>query len=269
MTTPTRTLIATVAGTLLATLAVGQSLDARIAAVRDGTVRLTFAARPGVMGNGRDIVQWDCERGNCRHQVNRRSSDIADVDWGSACDSGPVRLTLETRHGEVSDLRVAVGGQWVPRSDVTDLGSVPAAEGARYLLELARRISSRLGGRAIFAATLADSVVVWPDLLRLARDGGVTTETRRQAVFWVSQAAGSAATKGLDDLVGEDTVDREVREQAVFALSQRPREEGVPALIRLARTHRDPEIRRRAIFWLGQSNAPRALALFEELLTGP
>jgi HEAT repeat protein len=64
-------------------------------------------------------------------------------------------------------------------------------------------------------------------------------------------------------------VDREVREQAVFALSQRPRDEGVPALIRIAKTHNDPEIRRRAIFWLGQSNDPRALALFEELLTRP
>ena len=29
----------------------------------------------------------------------------------------------------------------------------------------------------------------------------------------------------------------------------------------------DPEIRRKALFWLGQSEDPRALALFEELLT--
>jgi HEAT repeat protein len=52
----------------------------------------------------------------------------------------------------------------------------------------------------------------------------------------------------------------------VFALSQRPQSEGVPILIRLARTDRDPEIRRDALFWLGQSNDPRALDLFEELL---
>ncbi len=55
----------------------------------------------------------------------------------------------------------------------------------------------------------------------------------------------------------------------MFALSQRPRDEGVPVLIRIARSHRDPKIRRRAIFWLGQSEDPRALALFEELLTRP
>ena len=57
------------------------------------------------------------------------------------------------------------------------------------------------------------------------------------------------------------------REQAVFALSQRPRDEGVPALISVARTNKDPEIRKKALFWLGQSHDPRALDLFEELLT--
>ena len=63
--------------------------------------------------------------------------------------------------------------------------------------------------------------------------------------------------------------DRDVREQAVFALSQRPHDEGVPALIRIAREKADPELRKKAIFWLGQSDDPRALALFEELLTKP
>jgi HEAT repeat protein len=53
----------------------------------------------------------------------------------------------------------------------------------------------------------------------------------------------------------------------VFALSQRPREEGIPALIAVAKTNRDPEIRRKALFWLGQSEDPRALDLFEQLLT--
>jgi HEAT repeat protein len=69
--------------------------------------------------------------------------------------------------------------------------------------------------------------------------------------------------------VDDGDVDREVKEQAVFALSQQPHAEGVPALIRIARTHRDREVRRKALFWLGQSDDPRALALFEELLTKP
>ena len=92
---------------------------------------------------------------------------------------------------------------------------------------------------------------------------------RNQAVFWLSQAAGDAAVKDLRDLVDDDTVDRDVREHAVFALSQEPHDVGVPALIQIARTNKDPGVRRKAIFWLGQSNDPRALSLFEEILTKP
>ena len=86
-------------------------------------------------------------------------------------------------------------------------------------------------------------------------------------MFWLGQAAGDAATAGLNNIVLDNSVDREVREQAVFALSQRPSDEGVPALISVARTNKDPELRKKALFWLGQSHDPRALDLFEELLT--
>ena len=52
-------------------------------------------------------------------------------------------------------------------------------------------------------------------------------------------------------------------------LSQRPEARGVPVLIRVATTNRDREIRKKAMFWLGQSDDPRALALFEDILTRP
>ena len=43
----------------------------------------------------------------------------------------------------------------------------------------------------------------------------------------------------------------------------------MPALIRIAKSHRSPEVRKNAMFWLGQTNDPRAVALFEEILTKP
>ena len=124
-----------------------------------------------------------------------------------------------------------------------------------------------MGEKAILPATLADSANIWPDLIRIARNPDVPRSTRTQSVFWLGQAAGDVATANLKDIVVDNSVDREVRESAVFALSQRPREEGVPALIAVARSNKDPEIRKKALFWLGQSNDPRALDLFEELLT--
>src|SRR5262249_20311322 len=103
----------------------------------------------------------------------------------------------------------------------------------------------------------------------IAKADNVTRKTRRSAVFWLGQAAGDAATRGLNDLVNDGDADHEVRESAVFALSQRPHDEGVPALIRIAKENKDPDLRRKAIFWLGQPAAPRALSLFEELLPKP
>lgn len=259
---------------LLAAPASAQTLEQRVARAPDGIVRFSYAARPGVYGNGRNIISWDCQGSRCRSQhVEGNVSDADHDDWASACDSGPVRIALTVRGGAVTDIKSYVGGAWRAGASGTDLGIVGAREASTYLLRVAAdsRTAGRAAERAIFPAMLADSVAptVWRDLLRLARDADVARKVRRSAVFWVGQAAGDAATRGLTDLVDEPNADREVREQAVFALSQRPRDEGVPALIRIARENPDPELRRKAIFWLGQSEDPRALALFEELLTRP
>ena len=245
-----------------------QSLERRVANAPDGSVRFSYAAKPGVYGNGHNRISWDCRDGNCRHnQMHDYDSDHD--DWDTPCDSGPVRVALTKRAGRVSDLRLYVGGAWRPNSAATDLGVIGTKEATSYLLELARRDESRAAERAIFAAILADSVTVWPDLLKIAKQADVSRKVRRSAVFWLGQAAEDAATRGLTDLVDDNGADREVRETAVFALSQRPRDEGVPALIKIARQNPDPELRRKAIFWLGQSEDPRALSLFEELLTRP
>ena len=63
-----------------------------------------------------------------------------------------------------------------------------------------------------------------------------------------------------------DDPDTEVKKRAVFALSLMPKDEGVPRLIEVARTQKNPEVRRQAFFWLGQSHDPRALAFIEQVL---
>jgi HEAT repeat protein len=244
-----------------------QALERLVTGAPDGSVRFSFAAKPGVYGNGRNMISWDCDKGNCHNQVDGNWNDRE--DWDAPCDSGPVRVALTKSGGRITDLRVYVGGEWRTSTSATDLGTVGAKDAASYLLALAIRDESRASEKAIFPAVLADSVTIWPDLLKVAKADNVSRKVRRSAVFWLGQAAGDAATRGLSDLVDDGNADREVRETAVFALSQRPREEGVPALIRIARENKDPDLRRKAIFWLGQSDDPRALSLFEELLTRP
>jgi hypothetical protein len=244
-------------------------LERRIAGAPDGVVHLSFGARPGVCGDGRGSVSMDCDDGNCgRYTVSYGNRDRSEVEYD--CDPGPVRVSLRVSGGHVTSLRTYVGGRWRTATDgVTDLGTVGAREAATYFLALASKDSGSSAEHAIFPVILADSVSVWPDLLRIARNARISRRTRRQAVFWLGQAAGEAATKGLTELVDDRATDRDVREQAVFALSQRPHDEGVPALIRIARENPDPELRKKALFWLGQSDDPRVLALFEELLTKP
>jgi hypothetical protein len=235
--------------------AAAQSVAQQVRSAGDGTVRLSFAARPGV-----------CSRGPGSITILDRDED--GDEWEGDCERGPVRVSLRMAGGRVTSSDTYVGGRWRQgHGKVTDLGLVPVQEAADLLLALAPEAGDDDdGGELVMAATLADSVVVWPQLLRMARDTRIREETRRQAVFWLSQAAGDAATKGLDSVAADTGGDIEIRKHAVFALSQRPSTEGVPVLIRIARTNRHPELRKTALFWLGQSEDPRALTLFEELL---
>ena len=257
---------AAVAATLAATAAQAQSIADRVARVSDGTVRMSFSLVPGICGNGRSVWRRNGRGRTTWGDDMWRVSD--DVVWDDACNSGPGRLVVERRRGEITDLRFYVGGRWRPASsNVMDLGTVPAPDAANYLLSVAQTERGSMGEKAIFPVTLVDSADVWPSLIKLARNENLPRATRTQSVFWVGQAAGEAATRGLSDIADDNAVDREVREQAVFALSQRPRDQGIPALIAIARTNKDPEIRKKAMFWLGQSGDPRALDLFEEILT--
>ncbi len=229
-----------------------QSIEDQVASVRDGQVRMSYTAKEGVCGNGRNISM-------------SRSTD----DWESGCEHGPVRVALDIERGRVVEVDTYVGGRWRERSGVTDLGEVPAQEAAEYLLSLAATLDNEAGEDAIFPAMIADDVVVWPAILDIAKDESRPSDIRKSATFWLSQAAGNAAIEGLEELAEDEDGDFDVRKSAVFALSQLDDDEGVPSLIRVARTSPDPRIRKNAIFWLGQSEDPRVIALFEELLTTP
>jgi hypothetical protein len=228
-----------------------QSVASRVSAAPDGRVHMSYAARSGVCGNGRNIQTFSSNN-----------------EWMSDCEPGPVRVSIEKRGGAVVRVRTYVGGRWRPEMEsVTNLGTLPAADAAHYLLDLARHADGHVGSDAILGAALADSVTVWPDLLDIARSRAVGNPTRKSAVFWLGQAAGEAAVAGLTGLVADTSQDEAVKESAIFALSQLHNGAGVDPLINIARTSKDPRLRKKAIFWLGQSDDPRALALFEELLT--
>jgi hypothetical protein len=226
----------------------GQALEQRVASAGTGTVHLSFAARPGVCASG---------VGTGFHHSSE--------EWEHDCGPKEVRVALQVVDRRVVRVRTYVGGRWREGVAATDLGRFRPGEAAAYFLRLAER-EVEIEGDPVLPAALADSVSIWPSLLKLARAATLNQETRRTAVFWLGQAAGAVVAQALDSIVGDPRGDREVRKHAVFALSQRDRSEAVPALIRIARTNPDPELRKTALFWLGESEDPRALDLFEEIL---
>ncbi len=236
----------------LVTTATAQDLSRRVAAVRNGVVRLSFATQEGVCGNGDNI------------SVHRKGRDM---DWASDCKAGPAMVQITKSEGQITKVKTHIGGRWLPRSDATDLGTVSPRDGAKLMLEIARSAGDAADD-AVFPATIADSVEVWPDLLALAKDPRAPQKARKSALFWVGQEAAEGVTRGLQQVAEDEREESEVRKSAVFALSQRPAAQGVPALIQTARTAKDPEIRKSAVFWLGQTNDPRAVTFFEEVLAG-
>jgi hypothetical protein len=243
----------------------GQEIAQRVSAVRNGTVELHFASRPGVCGNGDDGISV----GRTMH-VGRYSADDAGY-----CEAGPVRARLEVQDGVVRDIRTSVGQPRRRPSDrqVTDLGAVPATAAAAYFLQLARSATSHVSNLAIMPAVLADSTYPWRELLAVARDTATRSRsTRNDAALWLSRFASAKMSGHVNDLSAPDddeTVsdESEARTSAVFALSQLRNHEGVPPLLEVAQTNRDARVRRQALFWLGQSGDRRGLDLFERILS--
>jgi hypothetical protein len=243
-----RVLAAAGAMTLVAEVAAAQTLAERVAAA-PGDVRISYAAREGVCGNGQGWID---------------TSD--DGDWRADCEHGPVRLSLTKEGGRIVALRARIGGTWQPRDGVTDLGEVPAAEASAFLLDLAATAAPAVAEDAVMPAAIADTPDPWPRLLDLARNRSVASDVREQAAFWLGQSAAREATAGLAQIVDDDD-SIEVQKAAVFALSQRDEPERIDTLIGVARTHANREVVRSAFFWLAESEDPRAIDFFEDVLT--
>lgn len=236
----------------LASQASAQSIAGRVAATNDGTVRMAYDAREGLCGDGRN---W------------KYGASDENRDWESVCEPGPVRVSLRVVGGEVTRLRTYVGGRWRARPDAADLGMVPAADAAAYLMTLVQEDEGAVSRDALTAVSIAGGVTFWPDFLDIARDENRPRRLRKHALTLVTMEASRLLADEADPDEDDDP-DTRIREQAVFALSQRPSDESVPRLIDLTRHHPSAAIRRRALFWLGQSGDPRAIPVVEEVLRG-
>ncbi len=229
-----------------------QTLTERVDGAPDGRVRMSYEARE-------DICY---RRYDGSLSINSNPDGDEDEFW---CDNEPVRVELVKEAGQIVAVRIKTAGRWRSRDreSAADLGAVDSREAARYMLHLLPHLGSRNRSRAIDAAALALDADIWPDLVRVAQSDE-SRGVRRKAVFWLGQEA----RRLLIDRMGEDFDNsrRDDQKAAVFALSQLKAHRGAPALVKVARTHRDPYVRGAAIFWLAQGEPDRALEVIKEVL---
>ena len=256
MTATSRFLLAAAVFLLPPTAGRAQNLAQRVASAPDGAVQFTYAARPGVCGNGRSYYSINGSMGFGSVNDNVMRSE--------PCQPGPVRVVLGRAGKEIVDVNVYVGpAQSSPGA--ADLGTVPAREAADYLLSIAGKTDGRPGRDAIAPAMLADSAVVTPQLLAIARDQSRARETRSSAINWLSRAsderggvAPAQLAKALGDMARDENDNQQVRQSALRVLSRQENGEGIPALIEISRTTQDVWLGKQALSTLAQSGDPRA-----------
>jgi HEAT repeat protein len=239
----------------LLTPALQAQISSRVEGAPAGAVSFTYAARPGVCGNGRTWIMT----GNNSFTGSFTSTDMARTE---PCQNGPVRVVIDRAGREVISIQSYVGDGALPVA--ADLGKVGAQQAADYLLDVAAKTEGRVGRDAIFAATLADSANSVDKLIGIARNQALSRDTRRAALSYMTYAvpAGSPVpARAADAMVAiarDESDNQQVRQQALSVLGRLEHGAGIPALVDLSKQQGYTWLAKESIQALSRSGDPRA-----------
>jgi hypothetical protein len=262
----TAAFVGAVAGS--ATPATAQSLEQKIAQRGNGQVRMAFPARDGVCPGGRSYGGGITGGYYGGYYQGGMIVDSDGEEWDNGCKGETVLVAIAVKNGKPTSVRTYVGGKWKNSADtITDLGSVSGEQAARYLFALA---TDSLGDRygALYPATLASGVTLWPDILRVIEDDNKSKPVRKSAISWLGRSGGDKASAVLEKIVLDETEDKQVREVAINALSYRNSESAINTLIKYVKNGKDAHLRSIALTSLSRNKDPRVTALVEELVSG-
>ena len=147
------------------------------------------------------------------------------------------------------------------------VGQRRSPENAQFLRQLFGRTSSTAAREKIlFSLAQMKGFGNETFLLDQVANTKLPMDTRKQALFWAGQ--GSVITTPQLAAIYDKAAEAEMREQVIFVVAQRGHRDGaaLDKLIEIARSDKDRELRKKAIFWLGQSKDPRAAKLLQEMI---
>jgi HEAT repeat protein len=101
-------------------------------------------------------------------------------------------------------------------------------------------------------------------MLAVVQNTKQPVETRKKALFWAGQRRGIDINTLLALYPKLD--DQDLKEHFIFVLSERREAAATDKLIEIAKSDKDVEMRKKALFWLAQKNDPRAKQLLLEII---
>jgi HEAT repeat protein len=160
------------------------------------------------------------------------------------------------REGENGDLR---------EKAVFWLGQRRSTENTEFLRGLYSRLTNEdLKEKILFSLSQQRGAGNEQWLMNIAVNPKEDIELRKKALFWAGQTG--VATSELSSLYNR-MADTEMKEQMIFVFSQRQRDPAaMDRLFDIAKNDKDPELRKKAIFWLGQSRDPRVQQFLMDLI---
>ena len=159
----------------------------------------------------------------------------------------------------------ASGVEGVREQAIFWLGQEGSREDVEFLMDLFDDLeSSELKEKVIFSVSQASHSAGDEWLMDVAHNEDESVDLRKNALFWAGQE-GNVDASELRTLY-EDTHDFELREHAIFVLSQFDGSEATTLLIDIAKNEANTDLRDKALFWLGESNDPRAASFLAELI---
>ena len=144
------------------------------------------------------------------------------------------------------------------------LGQTRGVEGADVIEHYATTDADpKLREQAIFALSQSKAPDAYAHILAIAHKDPAK-HVRGQAYFWLAQMNDTRAKDDIIAALKSESSD-DVREEIVSALSQLE-DNGDDALISVLRGDFPLEVKKQALFWLGQSGSAEAMAYFDEAL---
>jgi HEAT repeat protein len=150
---------------------------------------------------------------------------------------------------------------------IFQLGQRRSSENAQFLRDLFGRLgkSDQTEVRKGILFSLSQMRGVGNDrwLLSVAADPSQSIEVRKHAL-WTAGEAGVSATEFIP--LYDRTSERPLKEHLIWVLSESRDRAAADKLIDIARNDRDVEMRKKAIFWLGQMHDPRVQQLLLDII---